>query len=254
MYNESMRQCLGCENVIPSKITIDNRVHRNTKNRKYCFECSPFKAKKTGTGRLYSKWTEERKARHRAVCTERGYQKKATLVQMAGGKCLICSYNKCQRALQFHHREPSLKSFEINAHTAMRHKWDDVLKEMEKCDLLCVRCHVEIESASYEHYRTLALTPGQVRTYSSKQQKQVHSHKQRKIQKKIKKTTQCPKCLGEMNSKSNLCKKCKGFSERKAVRPDLKTLNKQIEELGYCGTARLYGVSDNAIRKWLKIE
>jgi hypothetical protein len=26
----------------------------------------------------------------------------------------------------------------------------------------------------------------------------------------------------------------------------------EIKELGYCGTGRKYGVSDNAIRKWLK--
>ncbi len=40
--------------------------------------------------------------------------------------------------------------------------------------------------------------------------------------------------------------------QRKAVRPDRVTLEAQIEEHGYCGTGRLYGVSDNAIRKWLK--
>jgi transposase-like protein len=39
---------------------------------------------------------------------------------------------------------------------------------------------------------------------------------------------------------------------RKAVRPPKEQLLKEIEELGYCGTGRKYGVSDNAIRKWLK--
>lgn len=38
---------------------------------------------------------------------------------------------------------------------------------------------------------------------------------------------------------------------RKAVRPEKEVLLKQIDELGYCGTGRIYGVSDNAIRKWL---
>lgn len=35
-------------------------------------------------------------------------------------------------------------------------------------------------------------------------------------------------------------------------RPDNETLIKEIEKLGYSATGRRYGVSDNAIRKWLK--
>lgn len=39
---------------------------------------------------------------------------------------------------------------------------------------------------------------------------------------------------------------------RKVNRPDYETLIKEIDELGYCGTGRKYGVSDNTIRKWIK--
>lgn len=35
-------------------------------------------------------------------------------------------------------------------------------------------------------------------------------------------------------------------------RPDLQTILDNVKDLGYCGTGRLYGVSDNAIRKWIK--
>ena len=35
-------------------------------------------------------------------------------------------------------------------------------------------------------------------------------------------------------------------------KPKLEVLLKDVEELGYCGTGRKYGVSDNAIRKWIK--
>lgn len=35
-------------------------------------------------------------------------------------------------------------------------------------------------------------------------------------------------------------------------RPSIEQLKSDISELGYCGTGRKYGVSDNAIRKWLK--
>lgn len=39
---------------------------------------------------------------------------------------------------------------------------------------------------------------------------------------------------------------------RKIERPTKEILLKQIQQLGYCGTGRIYDVSDNAIRKWLK--
>lgn len=39
---------------------------------------------------------------------------------------------------------------------------------------------------------------------------------------------------------------------RRVERPTREKLVKQVDELGYSATGRLYGVSDNAIRKWLK--
>lgn len=43
-----------------------------------------------------------------------------------------------------------------------------------------------------------------------------------------------------------------GVERRKANRPPLEQLKKEIQELGYSATGRKYGVSDNAIRKWVK--
>lgn len=39
---------------------------------------------------------------------------------------------------------------------------------------------------------------------------------------------------------------------RKVTRPDLTTLQQDIQNIGYSATGRKYGVSDNAIRKWVK--
>jgi 5-methylcytosine-specific restriction endonuclease McrA len=43
-----------------------------------------------------------------------------------------------------------------------------------------------------------------------------------------------------------------GFSRRKVIRPLKSVLELQVDQFGYCHTGRLYGVSDNCIRKWLK--
>ena len=42
------------------------------------------------------------------------------------------------------------------------------------------------------------------------------------------------------------------INQRQVKRPPQEQLLKEIEELGYSGTGRKYGVSDNAIRKWKK--
>ncbi len=42
--------------------------------------------------------------------------------------------------------------------------------------------------------------------------------------------------------------------KRKVERPPLEQLKSEIKELGYRGTGRKYGVSDNAVRKWTKIK
>jgi hypothetical protein len=49
------------------------------------------------------------------------------------------------------------------------------------------------------------------------------------------------------------CKSCYDVSQRKVKeRPDYEILLREVEELGYSAVGRKYGVSDNAIRKWLK--
>ncbi|HWE08150.1 MAG TPA: hypothetical protein VG325_02275, partial [Solirubrobacteraceae bacterium] len=39
---------------------------------------------------------------------------------------------------------------------------------------------------------------------------------------------------------------------RKVERPPYEQLLREIEELGYSGVGRTYGVSDNAVRKWVR--
>ncbi len=55
------------------------------------------------------------------------------------------------------------------------------------------------------------------------------------------------------HSKSGICKKCVDVKQRKVKnRPSQEQLLKEIEETNYCAVGRKYGVSDKAIRKWLK--
>lgn len=66
----------------------------------------------------------------------------------------------------------------------------------------------------------------------------------------------CCDCGKPVGRTSKRCMSCDAkrprVSQRKVKnRPSEEVLWNQIMELGYCGTGRLYGVSDNAVRKWL---
>lgn len=66
---------------------------------------------------------------------------KIKLVDYKGGKCTECGYNKCLAALEFHHIDPKEKDFSISS---KGWSFDNLLKEVDKCILVCNRCHTEI--------------------------------------------------------------------------------------------------------------
>jgi ferredoxin len=76
--------------------------------------------------------------------SERRRRVKAILIAEAGGVCIICGYQRCQAALQFHHVDPAQKSFHISLNGATR-AIDALREEAAKCVLLCANCHAEVE-------------------------------------------------------------------------------------------------------------
>ena len=78
--------------------------------------------------------------------TMRSYKRKMTLIDMSGGGCKECGYNKNIAALHFHHRIASEKEFQLDARQLSNKKWSLILNEFEKCDLLCGNCHSEHHS------------------------------------------------------------------------------------------------------------
>ena len=95
--------------------------------RKYCYDCAPHE--------------DENMSHAQAVTIKRRAIKKM-LIERAGGKCQRCGYNKCMRALEFHHKNPLEKDFGISK---ILTKNIEVLKqEVDKCDLLCSNCHAEV--------------------------------------------------------------------------------------------------------------
>jgi predicted HNH restriction endonuclease len=85
-----------------------------------------------------------KKCRSRNVTQYRRNIKKR-LIELHGGKCTQCGYDKCQEALEFHHLDPSQKDFGLGK-KGLCHTWPKAKAEAEKCILVCSNCHREIHA------------------------------------------------------------------------------------------------------------
>jgi transposase len=72
---------------------------------------------------------------------------KRILVEEAGGKCLLCGYDRSMSGLHFHHVDPAGKSFALSRQGVTR-SLSAARAEARKCVLLCSNCHAEVEAGT----------------------------------------------------------------------------------------------------------
>lgn len=139
----------------------------------------------------------------------------------------MCGYDKCVSALEFHHLGNKEES---PAYIIMRWSWERVKAELEKCILVCANCHREI------HYEDRDLDL------------------KRFLKPWVEKN--CPTCKSEFDTKNEeqiYCShNCHKLSTRKAERPTVEELTSLLKEDSFVSVGKMYGVSDNAVRKWCK--
>lgn len=75
---------------------------------------------------------------------KRRHALKEKAVEYLGGKCIVCGYDNCLAALEFHHPDKN-KEFGI-AQKGYTKSWIKVKAELDKCILVCSNHHKEIES------------------------------------------------------------------------------------------------------------
>jgi len=66
-------------------------------------------------------------------------------IDYKGGHCQVCGYSNCREALEFHHLDAHWKDFGISDRGYTR-SWTRIVKELDKCVLLCANCHREVHS------------------------------------------------------------------------------------------------------------
>jgi hypothetical protein len=107
--------------------------------------------------------------------------------------------------------------------------------KLDNLQILCPNCHSLIPNHKY------------VKKIKNRTKPIVH-----KIKHIISEKHKICKCGNPIEKRSTLCVKCYNLKQQKVKRPEYNVLINDINILGYTGTGKKYGVSDNAIRKWIK--
>lgn len=115
-----------------------NNTHKKCSKCKNLFEFNKSNFYITSTGKVYSRCI--RCADEGAIFRQRA--RKSECLNYLGGKCAVCNYNKYQGALEFHHIDPSKKSFAIG--TLKTYSMEVLKPELDKCVILCSNCHKEL--------------------------------------------------------------------------------------------------------------
>jgi predicted transcriptional regulator len=93
------------------------------------FYCSPkYRAKRL---------VQQRKRRNDA---------KAFIVDMLGGKCVHCGYNRCLSALESHHLDETKKARNVKKCSMAKYSMAFIKREIKKCVLLCSNHHREVHA------------------------------------------------------------------------------------------------------------
>lgn len=170
-------------------------------------------------------------------------RKRTRMINVMGGCCQICGYNKCANALEYHHLDPKAKDFTISSKWSR--SWESTCEELKKCILLCANCHREIHAGLID---------------ASNLKSSFNQEKANEITQTVENAKQhqhyyCHRCGAEIASrKAYYCVDCAKLMSRKAVRPNRDELKKEVRENSFLSLAEKYQVSDNGIRKWCKAE
>jgi hypothetical protein len=246
-----MPQCLKCKDSFPNRIKIEQKYHVIA-NRKYCLHCSPFKAHNTKTLHKNIKRTTQRQYKTNWTTSFR-LERKKILFELIGGKCRACAYSRCTRAIHFHHVIPDEKKFELNV-TNLGRPWKVLLEEASKTVCFCSNCHAEVHAGLHPQ-----LLDTIAKEYMSRNRQDWIDSALKNIPQRrngvnrISQMCRCSKIFVPTHNAQKYCSlTCTYFYQRKVKRPDQKTLLSEIESMSLVQIGKKYGVSDNAVRKWIK--
>lgn len=157
--------CKTCGNSFPTWVKVGGE-RKSMHSRINCLDCVPFGARpkhyysknKDGQNKICTRCNQSKdtsefykagrggfthycKSCNKKISNDRRLKDKIKAVELLGGKCSKCGYDKCYDAFDFHHVSSDEKSFNLNKFG--RTSWSMLEKELKKCVLLCANCHRE---------------------------------------------------------------------------------------------------------------
>lgn len=165
--------------------------------------------------------------------TEARQKRKRELVYIMGGKCVLCGYDKCIAALEFHHIDKSTKERQLSSGNC--HSWEEDVEEVKKCALVCSNCHKEIEAF------------GLTVEVSFDEEKYKEMNTLRENEKHL-----CKKCGNELDGHLIYCRNCISIMNRKVERPTREELKNLIRNNSFTSIGKMFNVVDKTISRWCK--
>lgn len=254
-----MPKCLKCNEDFTVRAVVDGVVKRLNR-KQHCLKCEPFGNKNVRQENIKNRAKVDKS--HKWLKRIRK-ERKQQLVEIAGGKCSICRYSRCLRAMHFHHIEPDAKKFALSQMVMGVKSWLEILREASKTVLLCSNCHSEVEDGMHDDkiadWKNKLSDISQIYfayierakefPVQGKRIRDKDNPGRRKIQ------CQCHYCKTVFESTYNqkYCStKCCGEMNRKVERPSKDQLIELLKGNSWYGLGKKYGVCDNTVRKWAK--
>lgn len=216
-------------------------------------------------------------------------KKMGQLQEVVGNRCIRCGYGgeKKSPLINLHHIHLFEKEFCVNGNSTGS-SWAKLIPELLKCIPLCCRCHQEYHLTNiisnqeieilyrrfWKHRHPIAMAlaePSPIPKRRLKKKRCEHCdeyfHPVRKTkiycspecaQKGRRKIAErrCKKCGDTFRPRASRVKccspKCAQELQRKCKRPSPEQLQKDVVSMPMTKVGEKYGVSDNAVRKWLK--
>jgi hypothetical protein len=137
------KKCEYCNALLVEK----NTKRKFRRDKKFCSQKCHDKHKYENFSQTQKNFKDEHGLN---LYTLKGIKKKLQLIELMGGKCEKCGYDKNIAAFDFHHKNPFEKSFDVKIQKLNYMSDDDILNEAMKCMLLCANCHRELHSPYME--------------------------------------------------------------------------------------------------------
>ena len=142
VYRERQRKRWHCRPI--EKVERDREYKRkyNKENKEHLYQLNKEWRK---TSEKHAAYLDATRDSHNLNKRNERREKRERLIKLMGGKCVKCNSTQF---LEFDHIDPNNYSFCIGGH--LWKKFDKLLEESKKCQLLCYSCHKEKTENQWE--------------------------------------------------------------------------------------------------------